>query len=81
MSSATAEAIRRYQQQFSIGAVGMPLVLLQCVGFPFDYATALLSADSKHAVAIERRTRKAIPERAVVERREAAEAEAEDKTR
>lgn len=66
-SSATPEAMLRYQQEFRTGAAGMPLVLLECVDFLFEYGNALLNADCKYAVAINPTPVKAIPPRAVIE--------------
>ncbi|OJT13005.1 hypothetical protein TRAPUB_10414 [Trametes pubescens] len=74
-SSATPEAILHYRQQLNAGAVGMPLVLLQCVKFSYNYGSNLLSADSMLSVAVKRTPVKAIPGRAELERREAEEAE------
>ncbi len=53
----------------------MPLVLLQCVKFSYNYGSTLLSVDSMLSVAVKRTPVKAIPGRAELERREAEEAE------
>ncbi|EIW60900.1 uncharacterized protein TRAVEDRAFT_19438 [Trametes versicolor FP-101664 SS1] len=80
-ASATPENILRYQQEFRIRAVEMPLVLLECVEFPYGYGRALLSEDCQHSVAIKRTLTKAIPKRADIERDEAAKAQVKDKAR